>query len=89
MTMPLQVFDSDKLQELSSSQLMLKEQEQTLCADGQFIYICQICRKQFQSWEVLLEHIDRHFGLSSKFKCETGTRFLVVSRLLISDLFST
>jgi KRAB domain-containing zinc finger protein len=71
MTMPLQVFDSDKLQELSSSQLMLKEQEQTLCADGQFIYICQICRKQFQSWEVLLEHIDRHFGLSSKFKCET------------------
>ncbi|XP_052080880.1 zinc finger protein 184-like [Mytilus californianus] len=80
--MPIQIFDSDKLQELSNSQLKLREEGQHLCDENHFIFVCQICHKQFQTWQIMLEHVDRHFGMTRQFTCETcNTVFNTVENL--------
>ncbi|XP_063412835.1 zinc finger protein 62 homolog [Mytilus trossulus] len=79
---PIEIFDSDKLQELSNSQLKLREEGQYLCDENHFIFVCQICHKQFQTWQIMLEHVDRHFGMTRQFTCETcNTAFGTVENL--------
>ena len=41
-----------------------------------FVYVCQLCKKEFKDWMSLQEHLCRHFGGNLTLNCETcGKKF--------------
>ncbi|CAC5414695.1 KRAB [Mytilus coruscus] len=44
------------------------------CKLGKFLYVCQLCKKEFIDWSTIQQHISRHTGEKVLFTCETCSK---------------